>query len=404
VTGDHTLTELSEVVASHETVETVLFRVVESACQLVADCVAASVTLIDGDRVTTPVHTHPIALELDGVQYDLGAGPCLEAIHIEKPVLWFTDDGRWPPLGEECRRRDVGAVLSVPLASGECVLGALNLYSQQAGGLAGEIDRSTVVVLAEQAAVALATSLALEEQRKIAITLQDHLLPRDLPSVPGYEFASCYRPASATAEIGGDWYDAYRLEPDGPVVATIGDVQGHNIEAASVMVRVRTALRAYTLEGHHPTAALELTGRLMTVSDAKPESLFATACLVLLDPDTGACHVASAGHLPAAIRQGDGSVQYVTVLGGAALGVDVEDAFGEEFFTLEQGATLVLFTDGLVETRGGSLDDGFERLAAALSGAPDSAVELCDHLVEEMQRWRVQEDDVALLVIRHLSA
>jgi serine phosphatase RsbU (regulator of sigma subunit) len=294
--------------------------------------------------------------------------------------------------------------LSVPLASGECVLGGLNLYSEQIDGLAGDADRSTVVVLAEQAAVALATSLALEEQRRIAIALQGQLLPRDLPSVPGYEFAACYQPASATAEIGGDWFDAYRLDPGGPVVATIGDVQGHNVEAASVMVHVRTALRAYTLEGHRPSAALELTGRLMTLSDPNPESLFATACLVLLDPDTGVCHVASAGHLPAVIRQGDGSVEFVTVSGGAALGVQALDTIGEEFFTLDPEATLVLFTDGLVETRGNSLDDGFDRLAASLSEGPDSAVELCNHLIREMQRGRVQEDDVAILVIRHLSA
>jgi serine phosphatase RsbU (regulator of sigma subunit) len=285
---------------------------------------------------------------------------------------------------------------------GRARAGGLNLYSRRSRALVDDLDQSTFVLLAEQAAVALATALALDGQRRAALTLPTQLLPRDTPAVPGYELAASYQPASATADIGGDWYDAYRLHGTGPLAATIGDVDGHSIEAASVMVQIRTALRAYTAEGHSPSAALELTDGLMMLSAPQRDSLSATACLVLLDPDSGTCHLASAGHVPAAVRQPDGSVEFVTAHGGAALGVDARGTLGEELFSLEPGSTLVLFTDGLVETRGRSLEEGFERLAVALSAASESADDICEYLIREMQRGRLQEDDVAVLVIRRL--
>jgi serine phosphatase RsbU (regulator of sigma subunit) len=230
------------------------------------------------------------------------------------------------------------------------------------------------------------------------VALQRNLLPRALPDVPGYEFAACYDPANATAHVGGDWYDAYRLGPDGPVAVVIGDVEGHSIEAAAMMAVLRTGVRAFTLEGHGPAAALELTARLRALSDPTPEALFATVTLLLLDPETATCHLASAGHLPPAVRCPGGRTEFLPA-GGLPLGVDETADFGEAFVTLERGASLVLFTDGLVETRSEPIDRRIDRLAELLASGPASADALAEHIVTAMQPASGYEDDVAVLVV-----
>jgi serine phosphatase RsbU (regulator of sigma subunit) len=394
------LSELSEAVARQETVDSILARVADAAATLIPDCDAASVTVIEGDRPTTAAATEASAIGIDRVQYDAGSGPCLEAVRTGKPVHWHPGESEWPAVAEACRREGMAAVLSVPLAYGEAVLGALNLYSRSPRGFAQELESASAAVLAEQVTVAVATTRALEEQRTIAVALQRNLLPRALPEVPGYEFAACYQPASATARVGGDWYDAYRLGPAGPVAVVIGDVEGHSIDAASMMAVLRTGVRAFTLEGHGPAAALDLTGRLRALSDPGPDALFATVTLLLVDPETGSGHLASAGHLPPAIRRAGGHVEFVAGAGGLPLGVDETARCGEEFLTLEPGSSLVLFTDGLVEARTEPIDDGLARLAELLAADPVPAGALCDHVISSMQPPGGYEDDVALLVVR----
>ena len=392
--------ELSEAVTRHETVDSILARVADAAGTLIPDCDAASVTVLDGGRPVTAASTDPVALGVDRVQYDHGYGPCLEAIGSGKPVHWHPNDGRWPAVGDACRQAGIGAMLSVPLAYGEVVLGGLNLYSRSPEAFAHSLERASAQVLAEQMTVAVATTRALEEQRTIAVTLQRNLLPRALPEVAGYEFASCYRPASTSAHVGGDWYDAYQLGPTGPVAVVVGDVEGHSIDAASMMAMLRTGVRAFTLEGHAPGEALSLTGRLLALSDPGPDALFATVTLLLLDPETGSCHLASAGHLPPAIRAADGEVAFLPAAGGLPLGVDDSAEFGDEFVTLEPGSSLVLFTDGLVETRMEPIDRRYGQLAEVLAAGPAPAHALCDHVVAAMEPAESYEDDVAVLVVR----
>jgi serine phosphatase RsbU (regulator of sigma subunit) len=394
------LSELSEAVTRHETVDSILARVADAAGTLIADCDAASVTVLDGGRPTTAAATATVAARIDRVQYDVGSGPCLSAVRTGKPVRWHPGEAGWPPVAEACRRSGIGAVLSVPLAYGEMVLGALNLYSRSPGAFAHQLEEASAAVLAEQVTLAVATTRALEEQRTIAVALQRNLLPRALPEVPGYDFAASYHPASATAHVGGDWYDAYRLGPAGPVALVIGDVEGHSIDAASTMAMLRTGVRAFTLEGHGPAAALDLTGRLQALSDPRPDALFATVTLLLIDPETGSCHLASAGHLPPVVRAVDGRVEFLPAAGGLPLGVAEDATFGEEFVTLEPGSSLVLFTDGLVESRTESIDRRFDQLAEVLAAGPAAADALCDHIVAVMEPARGYDDDVAVLVVR----
>ncbi|HEY0396747.1 MAG TPA: GAF domain-containing SpoIIE family protein phosphatase, partial [Acidimicrobiia bacterium] len=316
--------------AAQETVETVLDRLAESACAVLPKCDGASVTLVDRGRLTTATYTAELALGMDLAQYECGDGPCIDAIRSGRVVRWSPRETRWPRLHDEARRNQVAEVLSVPLGAEGLVLGGLNLYSCTKHGFGNGSEERTAVLLAEQGAVALATAQALAIERHVTLALQHTLLPTTLPELPGYEVAVRYLPAGATPDIGGDWYDAFRGEAGGPVSVAVGDVAGHGLDAAALMGHLRTALRAYAAEGHSPADNLVLLSRLLAVTEPDRDVLFATACVVLLDPETGMCRVANAGHLPPAVRQPDGDVSFVAV-GGPPLGVESAGAIGEEF-------------------------------------------------------------------------
>jgi serine phosphatase RsbU (regulator of sigma subunit) len=391
-------------VAAQETVETVLDRLVESACAVLPKCDGASVTLVDRGRLTTATYTAELALGMDLAQYECGDGPCIDAIRSGHAVRWSPRETRWPRLHDEARRYHVAEVLSVPLGPDGVVLGGLNLYSCTDHGFGDGFEQRTAVLLAEQGAVALATAQALAIERHVTLALQRTLLPTTLPALPGYDLAVRYLPAGATPDIGGDWYDAFRGEAGGPVSVAVGDVAGHGLDAAALMGHLRTALRAYAAEGHPPADNLALLSRLLAVTEPDRDVLFATACVVLLDPETGMCRVANAGHLPPAVRHPDGDVSFVAAVGGPPLGIESAGAIGEEFVALAPGAAMVLFTDGLVEERHVSLDDGLAKLSRVLEEDVVSAEGLCDRLLEAMFSDRAQEDDVAIVVLRRREA
>jgi len=399
-----TLAGLAKVVATEQTLVSILERVADLASTALANCSGASITLVEGGRPITAVYTDDFALELDLAQYEADLGPCLLALRRGQVVPSADTDDRWPAFREAARQHGIQNSLSVPLAIGDVTLGALNLYSKLADGLTSESDQGAAALLAEQAVSAVATAQALETERTLALTLQRSLLPDRLPAIAGYQLAGRYLPASSRAEVGGDWYDAFARQ-DGCVALVIGDVAGHGIKAASVMGQLRTGLRAYALlEDQDPASCLMLLSRLLEANGDDEEPHFATACLALLDPVTGMYRVASAGHLPAAIRHADGTVRFIHGCGGPPLGVDPAAPVTEDFGQLDPGSALVLFTDGLIEDRHRSLDDGFNQLAAALTKAAGGADDLCDRVVHDMLSSRHQDDDIAVLVLLRLPS
>jgi serine phosphatase RsbU (regulator of sigma subunit) len=169
------------------------------------------------------------------------------------------------------------------------------------------------------------------------------------------------------------------------------------------MAQLRAGLRAYLLEGHDPALCLALLSRLAEATEGDRDPVFATACLALIDPVSGACRVASAGHHPPAVRDAGGIVHFVTGLGGPPLGVaPIETEV--DYAWLEPGSALVFFTDGLVEERHRPLDEGLAELMTVLTRCSGSAEELCDRVVAKMFDARLQEDDVAVLVVLRLAS
>jgi anti-anti-sigma factor len=239
----------------------------------------------------------------------------------------------------------------------------------------------------------------LQRERRNAETLQRSLLPDRLPTIPGVEFASRYLPGGAGLEVGGDWYDVFAL-PRGRLGLTIGDVVGRGLGAAAAMGQLRTALRAYAIETDSPAAVLQRLSRLVGEFEG---AQMATLVYAVLDPDTGALAFASAGHPPPLLIPPDGAASYLMDGRSPPLGV-TKAAQEEAVLTIRPGSTLVLYTDGLIEGRRGSLADSMEALRTAVEGQHGDLDFLVDNRVLQPPRPESSGDDVALLLVRLLPA
>jgi serine phosphatase RsbU (regulator of sigma subunit) len=233
-------------------------------------------------------------------------------------------------------------------------------------------------------------------EHEIAETLQRSLLPDRIPSIDGVALAARYLPATADMEVGGDWYDVIPL-PGGLVGLAIGDVAGHGLQAAASMGQLRMALRAYAVQDPSPVAVMSGVHRL---ASTLPMPELATATYLVFDPATRLLRFRSAGHPPPLVF-GGGRAGYLEDGLSPPLGAtDVAD-FTEGSHRLAAGATLVVYTDGLVERRGVSIQSGLDRLLRETSGHARLDVEdLCDHLLRCMVDAQDVADDVALLVMR----
>ncbi|MEU7866705.1 fused response regulator/phosphatase [Dactylosporangium sp. NPDC049140] len=257
-------------------------------------------------------------------------------------------------------------------------------------------DHDVLRQLGQAISLAVEALRSYDEERRTALTLQQSMLPASLPPVPGYDIAVRYRPASDHAYVGGDFYEIVAVE--GHIVAAIGDVAGHSLRAATIMAEVRHALRAYLAEDHAPGPTLERLNRMML--RFLPEEIV-TMCLLRIELASGEIRMANAGH-PPPLRVAGGRA---TPVEGrvALLGVPtVHDA--ETVFTLDPGESLVLVTDGLIERRGSSFNEGLERLQAALAadlgadGGDGNLEAVCDRLL--LGLGDESDDDQAMLVIR----
>ncbi|MFG3553807.1 SpoIIE family protein phosphatase [Micromonospora sp. NPDC047557] len=257
---------------------------------------------------------------------------------------------------------------------------------------ATQTARTPVLVqLAQAVAAAVEAQRSFDEEHRIAVTLQRSLLPRSLPTVTGLDFAVRYEPASAQTEVGGDFYELVML--DGHLLLAIGDVAGHSLHAATVMAELRHAVRAYAVEGHQPGEILHRVNELMRT--LLPNEL-ATLCVLLLHPPTGRVRLASAGHLPPLLHQ-NGKVEFVQH-SAPLLGVRAPRPADLEF-VLPAGATLVFYTDGLIERRDATIDEGLAALAAVAATVDDNLDDFCARLLVELAPSKIQ-DDVAVVVVR----
>lgn len=283
----------------------------------------------------------------------------------------------------------------VPLTARGRVVGAVTVGREREQPLTPD-DQALVAQLGARAALALDNALAYARERRAAVTLQHSLLPETDIRMPGLTVASRYLAGAAGTEVGGDWYDAVSL-PGGKVGISVGDVMGRGLAAAAVMGQVRAALRGCGAAGDDPGTVL---GRLDGVVATFSSTQLVTCAYGVFDPATRELLLASAGHLPPLLVPPSGDPAYLTLDPGTPLGVSAgAAAFPVTRLTLEPGSLLLLFTDGLVEHRERSLDDGLRQLRASVRAADDLDA-LCDELLSRMHAGLAADDDTALVVLR----
>ncbi len=284
-----------------------------------------------------------------------------------------------------------GSLIGVALRVDGRVAGVLAVRAAAPGSFNPSHTRLLEVV-AERLALAVGHAQLRERERRMAEILQRTLLPQRLPEVAGIEISAHYE--SRAASVGGDFYDAMCL-PGGRLVVTVGDVMGKGLRAAAAMAHLRAGIHALAIDGSGPAEVLHRLGRM-----AEADGHFATAVVVLLDPASGALSLGNAGHPPPLLVQA-GVAEFIDPAGSrsALLGLGVERR-GEASLELAPGATLVLYTDGLVESTR-DLDDGMERLRATASTCVDcTPEELCDHLLTALSPTGHYRDDVTLIAVR----
>lgn len=383
--------------------------------QGVPGCDGASISLLaDGEPSTLAASDEHIDT-LDQAQYSRKAGPCVTAMRndTEITVEDYTTETRWPEVDEALRAAGVRSSLSLPLSRDGQVIGGLNLYAQTPRSF-GVTSHDAARAFARQAVVMLgylqelhAERAARTHERDISAALQRSLLPT-LPDLPGITCAARYLVGSEHAQVGGDWYDLFAL-PDGAIGVAIGDVMGHDLSAAAAMGQLRSVLRSYAYEGSSPSVVLDRLDRLVQDFDMAQLATAIYGRLVLDDRPGGSISgpamllFTNAGHLPPLLRAPDGTVSVLRrgatpLIGAVAPG---QARRGEGAVLLPAGSILLLYTDGLVETRTDDIDTQIDTLASALAALDPQATpdEVCDALLTAMTRPG-QDDDIALLALR----
>jgi serine phosphatase RsbU (regulator of sigma subunit)/anti-sigma regulatory factor (Ser/Thr protein kinase) len=293
----------------------------------------------------------------------------------------------------------VRSYLGVPVVSrsGE-VLGGL-FFGHADAGVFSDRDERLAVGIAAQAAVAIDNARLYEHERAVAVALQESLLPQRLPALEDLEIASRYLPGAVGTHVGGDWFDVIPLSV-GRVALVIGDVMGRGLQAAAVMGQLRAAIRAYAVMELPP---IDVMTNLDNLVESLEGTQLVTCVYAVYDPATAGLCLANAGHVPPIVLHADGRTEAVAAGIGAPLGVGGV-SFEEYAVALPPGTTLVLYTDGLVERRGQSLEDGIAALAGALRPDAPSLEDLCRSVISSRLGAAAGEDDVAVLMVRSQRA
>jgi serine phosphatase RsbU (regulator of sigma subunit) len=288
----------------------------------------------------------------------------------------------------------MSSAMVVPLRARERTLGAITFIFAESGRQYSTHELELAEELGRRAGLALDHARLYDREHRTAETLQRALLPPTLPDIEGHELAARYLPGQKGDHVGGDWYDAFTL-PDGRYGVAIGDIGGRGIAAAALMGQVRNGLRAYALKADGPAVAM---ADLRRMGDRLEGLVFATLTYIVYDARTGEGLVASAGHLPALLLGAGGDTAFLDAPRCPPLGADADASCGEHVFSIPPGSTLVLYTDGLVESRRRSIDTGLERLAEVARRSTGDVERLADEIVEALPEQR--QDDIALLALR----
>ncbi|MEU6343199.1 SpoIIE family protein phosphatase [Streptomyces sp. NPDC046977] len=389
----HLAATLSEAVGVRDVVDQV-------ADQLVPAFEAEGLALLTAEEGRLHVAAHrgyttEFMARFEGVPLS-AATPPTQALATGTPRFFtsFGDFQRAYPEAPRYGDRDAWAFL--PLIASGRPIGLLTLSYDRARPFP-LAERAILTSLAGLIAQALDRAHLYDATRHLARTLQTGLLPQDLPEVPGLEVAARYRPSGHGQDTGGDFYDLIHCGSTCAALA-IGDVQGHNVQAAALMGQVRTAVHAHATAHTSPSRTLTRTNRLLTDLNA---GLFTSCLYAHLDLGRHRARLATAGHPPPLIRHPDGRAEVLRMPPGLLLGVAPDGEYPMTRIPLSAGTVLVLYTDGLVEAPGVDIERSTTDLLRYLAPAGDRSLDdLADTLVDHALRTTPGNDDIALLIAR----
>ncbi|MEO3745684.1 GAF domain-containing SpoIIE family protein phosphatase [Plantactinospora sp. B5E13] len=288
------------------------------------------------------------------------------------------------------RDKGIRSMLGVPMIVGTDLIGVLHVGTVSPRRFSPD-DVRVLHLVADRASLASQARVG-NIDRTAALALQRSLLPTRLPEVSGVDMAARYVPGHHTG-IGGDWYDVFTL-PSKWLGIVIGDVSGHGLRAAVVMGRLRSALRAYALECNDPADALTRLDQKIQHFEA---GNLATVLYAMVSPHRDEIHISLAGHLPPMLAEPNGDIRPLGLPVDLPLGIGRPRQRCTSVINFPQNATMVVYTDGLIERRNELIDVGFDRLRAAIR--PGAAEEVCATIMTELGIEQ-PDDDVALLTLR----
>jgi sigma-B regulation protein RsbU (phosphoserine phosphatase) len=304
----------------------------------------------------------------------------VDSTTVANPILW---------------EKGIKVMLGVPLLSEDAIIGVLHV-GRVAYRPFNDDDSTLLQIVGDRVAAAIHTQ-ALTIEREATLLLERSLLPSRLPKCPGLTFAVRFAPAE-NRTIGGDWYDLFLL-PSGQLWIVVGDVAGHGVQAAVVMGRIRSALRAYALLDTSPAHVLDLVER--KVEQFEIDTYVTIVCAVSSPPyDT--LTIAVAGHPPPAIVAPDQPATYPKLEVSPPIGTPTNRARRSTTIALAPDTVAAFYTDGLIERRGESIDIGLARLQDAMSTGPPDQV--AANIMRSLVGSTVPTDDIALLVVRRTSS
>ena len=402
------LLTLSEALTATTTVEEVAVTVTDVVASvlgaaggglLLANAARTRLDLVSLDAM--PAGTDPA---WSRIAWDEDA-PVALAVRTRRPVYYRDHHelaAAHPSITAHAEVPAMGATVDLPLVVAGDVIGAVFLFWEQPHELPARL-RAALEALARYTAQAVQRATLISERRTAAEVLQRSLLTR-LPEPDHLEFRARYVPAAVGEHVGGDWYDAL-ITPDGATTVVIGDVTGHDMAAAAGMGQLRGLLRAFAFDRAEPPS--EVVGRLdRALAGLDVESL---ATLVLARIEQGAedaerglrrLRWTNAGHPPPIVLHPDGSTELLESAPELLVGLRPDARRSDHAHVLPPGATLLLYTDGLIEHRGRSLTDGISDMRRVLSACRGLTLEgLLDHLVAELI-GDAPEDDCAVLAVR----
>jgi serine phosphatase RsbU (regulator of sigma subunit)/anti-sigma regulatory factor (Ser/Thr protein kinase) len=357
----------------------------------------AALLLLDEDRgVLVARAARGLEEEVrQGVQVPLARGFAGRVAAEARPVIIDLDS--YEVVNPILRQTGIRSMLGVPVQVDGRVIGVMHIGTL----VRREFDDDDVTLLqlaADRAAFAI-DKARLAEQRAVTAIMQRSLLPDALPEIPGLRFSAKYLPAGSGVKIGGDWYDVFQLA-NGLLAFVIGDVVGRGVLAASVMSEIRTALRAYMLEGHDLPKVLSMLNDLL-VSMGRHRG--ATVSIIQLDPEAEELEAVTAGHPPPLLIEPNGNARLLEQRPGLPIGIGRGRNYEAFHHLFPTGSRLLLYTDGLIERRGEPIDAGLQRLTAAGQAAARLADSpLADGVYRALLDETPLEDDVALLAIETL--